>query len=389
MVGNSIMKNVALLLAVISCSLSYGQSKKKINTQLKNELRVTNLSYDSIYSAYTDQSKELAGVYKLIVTGMLDLETKREQVQRTSEKNLALHHQLEALGFDPNTLVDLREIKNLDLPKYKFNVAEEKALTTPHHFKVTYDTLMLKGLKIDVQNERIRAQLLVFKNGIALTKEEVKSKSTAIQLLKPVAFTVDSLNRWYDNSLKIRSGNYTVLKNKMDELKENYRVKGPKGFSEAYRQQFPDVHNVADGRPPVVRDYDHETMDGPGDEVFIPAPPAPQKLPKSATDEIYEIVDVPAEYPGGKVAMTDYLSKNLSYPTVAKEKGIQGKCYLKFIVAKSGKISNIKVMRGVPDCPECDAEAIRLVKAMPNWVPGKNNGKEVNSVFNLPVQFKL
>ena len=385
------MKAISIIfLLLFSYSFSYGQSKKKINTQLRNELRVTNLSYDSIYSVYTDQSKQLAGVYKLIVTGMLDIETKREQVQRTSEKILALHHQLKALGFDPNTLVDLRETKNLDLPKCKFNVAEEKALTTPHPFKVTYDTLMLKGLKVDVQNERIKAQLLVFKNAIAFTKEEVKSKSTAIQHLKQMAFTVDSLNTLYDNLLKTRSENYTVLKNKMDELKENYRVNGPKGFSEAYRQQFPDVHNIADGRPPVVRDYDHDMIDNSGNDVFVPAPPKPKEEKVEKKEEIiYELVDESATFPGGKAAMDEYFAKNIQYPATAKEKGDEGICYLKFIVSKSGKISNVKVMRGVPDCPECDTEAIRLVKAMPNWVPGKISGKAVNSVFNLPIQFKL
>lgn len=383
------MKNVLFLLAVIICSLSYGQSKKKINTQLKNELIVTKLSYDSIYSAYIDQSKQLTRVSKGLITGMYDLETKREQAKLTSEKILALHHQLKSLGFDPNTLVDLRGMKNFDLPKYRVSVAEEKALAENSLLKFVYDTLKLKDLKVDVQNERITAQLLVYRNAITLSKETVKSKNTAIQLLKPMAFTVDSLNTWYDNSLKIRSEQYALLKNKVDELKENYRVKGPKGFSEAYRQQFPDVHNIADGRPPVVRDYDHDMIDDSGNEVLVPAPPAPQKLPKSATDEIYEIVDVPAEYPGGKTAMTDYLSKNLSYPAIAKEKGVQGKCYLKFIVSRSGRVSNVNLMKGVPDCPECDKEALRVVKAMPNWVPGKISGKEVNSVVYLPVQFKL
>ncbi len=382
------MKNLIFLLLIIISSVSYGQSKKKINTRLRNELKVMNLAYDSIYSVYTDQSKQLAGVYKAIVTGMLDLKTKREQAQLTLEKVFTLHRQLKALGFDSNTLVDLREMKNFDLSEYKVNLAEEKALTTPHPYKVTYDTLMLKEWKVDIQNERIKAQLLVFKNAIVLTKEEVKSKSEAFQHLKPISFTVDSLNTWYDNSLKITSENYRVLKNKMDELKENYRLKGPKGFSEAYRQQFPDIHNIADGRPPVVRDYDYETMYGSRDEVFVPAPPAPQKLPKSAADEIYEYVDEPASFPGGMDALKKYLMENINYPQTAKDAGISGKVYLKFVVSSNGTISNVKVMRGVADCPECDKEALRVVKNMPNWVPGKNKGKSVNSFLNLPVQFK-
>jgi protein TonB len=68
---------------------------------------------------------------------------------------------------------------------------------------------------------------------------------------------------------------------------------------------------------------------------------------------------------------------------------IEANCYLKFVVSENGYISNVTVIRGVQDCPECDAEAIRVIKSMPNWKPGKINGKAVASKFTLPVQYKL
>ncbi|WP_341903113.1 energy transducer TonB [Fluviicola taffensis] len=104
---------------------------------------------------------------------------------------------------------------------------------------------------------------------------------------------------------------------------------------------------------------------------------------------IYDFVDEPADFPGGRAALLKYLSENIRYPQVAQEMGIQGKCYLTFVVSENGYISNVKLKKGVTDCPECDAEAIRVVKGMPKWAPGKNNGKAVNSVFSLPVTFKL
>lgn len=108
-----------------------------------------------------------------------------------------------------------------------------------------------------------------------------------------------------------------------------------------------------------------------------------------AQPEIYDFVEMPAEYPGGTAAMKEFLKANLIFPTVAQEMGIQGKCYLRFIVNQDGSISDVKVLRGVTDCPECDAEAIRVVKKMPAWKPGKLNGKDVKSVFTLPIVFKL
>lgn len=113
------------------------------------------------------------------------------------------------------------------------------------------------------------------------------------------------------------------------------------------------------------------------------------KIEKKEEVIIYDVVDEPADFPGGMAAARAYLANNIKYPQTAVDMGIEGKCYLKFIVSESGNISNVKVVRGVQDCPECDAEATRVIKSMPDWKPGKVNGKAVNSTFTLPVQFKL
>lgn len=105
-------------------------------------------------------------------------------------------------------------------------------------------------------------------------------------------------------------------------------------------------------------------------------------------NEIRE-VDEPAQFPGGYDALRAYLGKNIRYPSLPYELGIQGKCYIRFVVSKKGDISDVTIMRGVPDCNECDQEAVRVVKGMPDWKPGKSNGKIVNSYFNLPVNFVI
>ena len=123
----------------------------------------------------------------------------------------------------------------------------------------------------------------------------------------------------------------------------------------------------------------------------IPLPDYCPTLAKSQKQEeiIYDIVDEPAEYARGLSELQIFMAENLKYPQTAVESGIEGKCYLQFVVSAHGYISNVKVKRGVADCPECDQEAIRMVKTMPKWTPGKINGKAVNSIFVLPVTFKL
>jgi len=108
---------------------------------------------------------------------------------------------------------------------------------------------------------------------------------------------------------------------------------------------------------------------------------------KPVEPEIFDVVEEDAEFPGGQAAMADFLRKNMKYPEMALDAGIGGKVYLRFAVSAQGNISNVRVTRGIPDCPECDKEAKRVVESMPAWKPGKNNGKAVNCWFNLPVRF--
>lgn len=99
--------------------------------------------------------------------------------------------------------------------------------------------------------------------------------------------------------------------------------------------------------------------------------------------------DVYAEYPGGREKMIKYLTSNLNYPEIARQAGIQGKCYLQFVINKQGEISDIKIVRAVPDCVECDREAIRVIKKMPKWKPAIKDGQKVDSYFSMPINFSL
>lgn len=103
---------------------------------------------------------------------------------------------------------------------------------------------------------------------------------------------------------------------------------------------------------------------------------------------VYSNPDERAQFVGGHDEMKKYLSNNINYPPTDGCIYNTSKAYTEFIVLKNGSISAIKILRGVPDCPECDKEAVRVIKNMPNWIPAKVNGQPVNSYFYLPVKFE-
>jgi protein TonB len=100
-------------------------------------------------------------------------------------------------------------------------------------------------------------------------------------------------------------------------------------------------------------------------------------------------VDEKAEFPGGRSRLMEFLAKNIHYPEIARDLGIEGKSYFQFVVDRKGEISKIQIIRGISDCPECDAEAKRVIGKMPIWKPARVNGKPVDSYFQMPINFVL
>ena len=104
-------------------------------------------------------------------------------------------------------------------------------------------------------------------------------------------------------------------------------------------------------------------------------------------EEIFDIVEESASFPGGLEAMMEFLGRNTKYPDQALENGIQGRVYVQFVVYKDGSIKDVEVVNGSHEI--LNEEAVRVVKSMPKWVPGKQGGKSVNSRFTLPVKFRI
>ena len=103
--------------------------------------------------------------------------------------------------------------------------------------------------------------------------------------------------------------------------------------------------------------------------------------------EVFTIVDEMPQFPGGESKLMEYVSKNINYPQIARESGIQGRVFVGFVVEPDGSISNVKLLRGIGG--GCDEEALRVVNSLPKWKPGKNRGKAVRVSYQIPVFFKL
>lgn len=105
------------------------------------------------------------------------------------------------------------------------------------------------------------------------------------------------------------------------------------------------------------------------------------------TDKIYEQVEEMPSFPGGSNALLSFIAANLKYPVVAQENGIQGRVIVKFVVDKDGRITDVEITRSVD--PTLDKEAMRIVKAMPKWKPGKLKGNCVRVKYTIPIVFGL
>lgn len=103
--------------------------------------------------------------------------------------------------------------------------------------------------------------------------------------------------------------------------------------------------------------------------------------------EIFTVVESMPEFPGGDAARMKFLQDNIKYPQLARESGIQGTVYVTFVVETNGRVTDVRVLRGIGG--GCDEEAVRVIQMMPNWNAGKQRGKPVRVQFNMPIRFTL
>lgn len=164
---------------------------------------------------------------------------------------------------------------------------------------------------------------------------------------------------------------------KKDELvKEENQVKQMDKLDEKVAVGTENKEGVKDRTIEAVRN----------DIATVAPPPPPAPKPEVAT-KVFDVVEEMPSFPGGQGALMKYLASNIKYPVVAQENGVQGRVIVSFVVERDGSISDVKVARSVD--PSLDREAQRVVKSMPRWSPGKQNGSTVRVKYTVPVVFRL
>lgn len=381
------MKNALVLLFLVSGMVVFGQSAKKQHEQLRAELAVEQQKHDSIFRAFAQLNKEQEHLKDQFKSEKQRFITESSNTLFCRDSIAKLQYDLKRLGRGPD-LSDVQKQMRMSNGWYFLQsvLGMNKEIEPLDSVGSALD---LNGLNRKQQNQQLTVKLTEYRNLAKRNELRMQQNESGIKQLESAIALLDSASLVYENATRILAAKKRSLNSQFNELRENYRLKGPKGFPDAYRDLFPEIHPVAtkeklpddlfNGVIPPKYYSDHDVV----------APP-PVEAPRNRQEpEIYMIVDEPAEFPGGMTALKKYIEDHLQYPPSAKELAIQGKVYVKFVVSDKGKISSIEVKKGIPDCPDCDKEALRMLKEMPDWIPGKTNGKPVKSYFHLPVTFKI
>ncbi len=193
-------------------------------------------------------------------------------------------------------------------------------------------------------------------------EEEIEEEPQRIEEQKPEVIKEELLNTAKMTEVAIVQDDQVDEEMKsQDELKEDDRAIG----------QVNEDRGVDD----IINAQEHK-------EVVVVEEKAPVE-----ENKVFESVEQEPQFPGGVKALYEWLGKNINYPPIAAENGVQGRVTVRFVVLKDGSIGEAKILRSKD--PELDKEALRVVKKLPKFIPGKQNGQAVNVWFTLPVVFQL
>lgn len=364
------MKIALIFLLLVANLVVFGQSTKKQNKTLKRDLeecKEKSLPVLVLYKEKKDLIDSIRGEamqrnYKVIQAELPGKELYLKTVQLIKD--------LKLLGVDLKTVIDVDSIA--PFPDYKGFTKDMDDLLNweDRGVGILSGTPYLKGLEMEEQNKILKN--LVFEcnsyfNSLNDRLNKIEPDQKRLQAVIPKLDSMILLYQSLTPDLRLRK---MTLEHKLHELRENYRQKGPNGFPEAYKIVFPDLFSPDEG--PVYVDT----------KELKPEPASPKM-------DVYTIVDEDAQFPGGMPALKKYLVESIHYPEIAAELGVEPNHVVRFVVRKEGSISDIKLKKPMTDCPECDKEVIRVVKSMPKWIPGKVNGKAVDSWYTLPVHIHL
>lgn len=371
------MKKLVFLVFLVHCT-AFGQSAKKTNKRLLAQYAQEQQKQDSAYAIFKQSDRVHDSLMKAIDKKSEQLKSDERTAKRLIFDVHELTGSLKALQVDMGPLAS-RNFGYDEIPHLReFMRPMKKMINTEVRFEPVSGELSLDGLKKKAQNDLLREKIRAYEASSQTNAARQQQLVVKNQKMLGIAATMDSLVSTFGTlNGELESAKQTLYA-KWTEARKNYVQKGPKGFPEAYEQFFGDAFPET---KMVTEQFG--SSDGFGDPVPTPGPLPVDRI----ENEILTVLDEPASFPGGMTALMAYLGKNLNYPESLKETGISGKVFVKFVVSETGEISDVKIMKGLAGCKECDMEVVRAIKGMPKWIPGKNKGKAVKSYFNLPVNF--
>ena len=217
---------------------------------------------------------------------------------------------------------------------------------------------MLPKAEADIQEENAQQMVSVVTEE---AEEEPEEEIERIEEQKPEALPEEILNTVKVTELAIVDDDQVKAEDEIktqDELQQTETAFGQTDFDKG----TDDLN--------VVREHKEEII-----------------VEEKKEEQVFTAVEQMPQFPGGEAELMKYISNNIKYPTMAMENNIQGRVVVQFVVTSTGKIGEVKVVRAKD--PDLDKEAVRVVKSLPNFIPGKMNGQAVNVWYTLPITFKL
>lgn len=380
------MSKIALFLFVfIIPVLGLSQSARKINKALKSDYAIQLQVYDSVMRVNDSVTTVLELLQVKLNNSYNALYNQRKTLNKL--KNDAVNMYRYLIFLDKTISLDfsndsLKSIRNSYRIRSSYSLLYNKVKRIPRqaYFVLLDDASITdQNVTLDSVMREMKIQITSIKQS-NFEKVELTNKTLlVVHDLELISSSMDSLQ-----ALLIKKTTY------LEDKKTDLFAKRKRSFLETGDFVEPVVYDEAginpDGYYPIPYYMQEDSGDFDFWEIEEVVKTEPVNFAEEKDNTIFSFTDEPASFNGD---LKKYLAENIVYPQRALELGLQGKCYLQFIVSSFGNISNVHVMRSVPDCKECDDEAVRVVKGMPNWIPAKNGGKPVNSTYNLPVLFKL
>jgi len=382
---------VLSFLSVCAVAQAKQQTKQELNVQLRDNLKAFKPYYDRWAEVLRSDDSKLRKAISEYDTAVI----RNEQRQATELSDafallMKRYEQLQRLGKNPEAIVSLPDIK-AQIARFEYrnvvpDISEMKSWTPV--IAEFSDVSPPEKMSLKDQNEWMRQKLQSVHRSDTANHSSIYRVEQYQKTVQSAKLKLDSLYLEYENVLNIIAVEERLLKDSINDLWYFSLQDYPNNFSLIYEKEFgkPFEGNKAESIDP---DYYIYPTDQDNEFVKYANPIPMNTFSKAMMNEKQPVLlhDQPAEFPVGKMAMNKYILSQIRISEKAEELGFRGRIVVKFKVSKTGKVSDVKVIKGLPECRECDDEVVRLMQTMPDWIPGKVRGRKADTYVQIPITF--